>query len=144
VMVGQPALAPLLRRPESEQLRQRINVIARLTPLEDTQVEAYIAHRLRVAGASAGPFSEAAIRCIAQASAGVPRNINTLCFNALITAYGAGRKTVEESDIHQVVEELSLDDDASQAADDGSGRGPAMAWGRPIRRAVVPLEGGRL
>ena len=92
VMVGQPALAPLLRRPESEQLRQRINVIARLTPLEDTQVEAYIAHRLRVAGASTGPFSEAAIRCIAQASAGVPRNINTLCFNALITAYGAGQE----------------------------------------------------
>lgn len=82
VFAGQPALATLLKRPECEQIRQRISLVARLGPLSPTDIESYIHHRLRVAGATENPFTPAAIEAIAEASSGIPRMINTLCFSS--------------------------------------------------------------
>jgi general secretion pathway protein A len=109
IFVGQASLAALLKRPECEQVRQRINVIARLEPLRSTDTAAYIAHRLRVAGAEQSPFTPAAVRAISAASAGVPRIINTLCFTALTLAFGAGAPRVTEGLIDEAAADLSLE-----------------------------------
>ena len=52
VLVGQPELRGLLRRPELEQLRQRITVRFHLQPLNEQETRGYIQHRLRVAGSN--------------------------------------------------------------------------------------------
>jgi type II secretory pathway predicted ATPase ExeA len=96
VMAGQPSLADKLAQPALVQLRQRISVVGRLNPLNDSETQEYIGYRLRVAGYGGGSlFTPEACALIAARSEGVPRNINHLCFNALSLGYALGRRTID-------------------------------------------------
>jgi general secretion pathway protein A len=110
ILAGQPQLAQRLASPEMTQLQQRIPMLTTLLPfgLEDTRN--YIEHRLIIAGYKGPPlFTSAALRVIWENSGGVPREINRLCFNALLLAR-AGEQTQVNSDIlHEVVADLDLD-----------------------------------
>ncbi|KPK37227.1 MAG: AAA family ATPase [Gammaproteobacteria bacterium SG8_47] len=95
VMFGQPELDQRLAHPAIRQLKQRISFAYTLKPIEADGLNAYVDHRLRVAGFSgAGLFSGAALRRIYRASAGVPRLVNILCHKALMVAYGRGERLV--------------------------------------------------
>ena len=52
-LVGQPELEELLSQPELRQLRQRVSVHYRLSPLSQEDTERYIHHRITVAGGHA-------------------------------------------------------------------------------------------
>src|SRR5580765_215914 len=52
-LVGQPELEALLSQPELRQLRQRVSVHYRLSPLSQEDTERYIHHRITVAGGHA-------------------------------------------------------------------------------------------
>lgn len=108
ILAGQPALADLLRAPECEQIFQRVGTIARLAPLSSQDIEQYIAHRLNTAGAASTLFTPGARRAIAAASAGVPRNINTLCFNALTVAFAEEKKTVDEGCVREALKDRAI------------------------------------
>ena len=54
VIAGQPELAERLARPSMSQLRQRISSVIRLEPFAPEETNAYISHRLWIAGYS-GP-----------------------------------------------------------------------------------------
>ena len=84
VLAGQPALAEKLSAQRMVQLRQRIGSVIRLEPFGLQETAEYIQHRLRAAGHLGAPlFSPEAYELIAQSSHGIPRNINTICFQAL-------------------------------------------------------------
>jgi len=91
VLFGQPELENRLAEREVRQLRQRITVSIRLKPMRETEIDAYLRHRLEVAG-SAKPdlFEPAAVRAITAASAGVPRLVNIIANKSLMMAYGRG------------------------------------------------------
>jgi general secretion pathway protein A len=108
ILAGQPALADLLRAPECEQIFQRVNTIARLEPLGPRDIEQYIAHRLKMAAAPRSPFTPGALRAIAAASAGVPRNINTLCFNSLTIAFAEEKKFVDEACVAEALKDRAV------------------------------------
>jgi type II secretory pathway predicted ATPase ExeA len=110
ILAGQPQLAEKLLAPSLAQLRQRISIVARLTPLDSAQTHAYIAHRLQVAGyRSAKPiFSEGASELIAHYAGGIPRNINNLCFNAMSVGCSLKRKSIERELIHEVYQDLDF------------------------------------
>lgn len=110
VLAGQPALAQVLSAPECEQILQRVNIVARLRPLTPREVEKYIQHRLTAAGAGRNPFSSTAIRALTKASRGVPRNLNTLCFNALTLAFAEEKTTVDEACIAEVLSDRALEE----------------------------------
>jgi len=115
VLAGQTQLAEKLARPSMVQLRQRISIVVRLRPLGASETAEYIEHRLGVAGCSAGAiFSAGAMREIFTLSAGIPRNINNLCFNALSLAYASGRKRVESAIIREVMADLDLNSFAAE------------------------------
>jgi len=60
-------------------------------------VRRYVEHRLAVAGHRRGRiFTSAALALLTRAGEGIPRNINTTCFEALSLAYAAGKKKVDE------------------------------------------------
>jgi general secretion pathway protein A len=103
VLAGQPALANLLRSPECEQILQRVNIVARLEPLCAEDVEQYIAHRVARARGPRNPFLPEAMRAISAASKGVPRNINTLCFNALTVAFALEKPSVDAACVAEAV-----------------------------------------
>lgn len=108
VLAGQPRLAETLKQPDCEQIRQRLNMIARLTPLNRREVQDYIAHRLKTAGTSASLFAPDAIQAIASASDGVPRNVNTICFNSLTLAYALNHGRVGCEEITETLRDLDL------------------------------------
>lgn len=103
ILVGQPQLKSLLNRPELLQLAQRVGSDFHLTPLTRTDVGAYIATRMNIAGATRQIFSEPAIDLIAAYSRGVPRVINVLADTALVYAYSSDTPVVEADVIRSVV-----------------------------------------
>jgi type II secretory pathway predicted ATPase ExeA len=96
IIVGQPELRGLIASPSLRQLRQRICRSFHLGGMNRTETQAYILHRLSVAGASdATIFEPSAIDRIAAISGGLPRVVNTLCDTALVNAYAANVKTMD-------------------------------------------------
>src|SRR6202046_2473605 len=87
VLSGQPELEEKLRHPSVRQLRQRVSLWCRTQALTESQTHAYVAERLRIAGASWSLFSLEALDLIHRASRGIPRIINLLCEHSLIMAY---------------------------------------------------------
>jgi general secretion pathway protein A len=87
LLVGQSELDATLNREDLRQLKQRISGRLSLAALEPAQVGEYIRHRWLRAGGAEPPFTVEAIEDIARASQGIPRVINVLCDNALISAF---------------------------------------------------------
>lgn len=79
-LLGQPEFRRTLQGPDMEQLRQRVLACYHLGPLDQGETEAYIMHRLKVAGWQGNPsFSPDAFAAIHQYAGGIPRRINILC-----------------------------------------------------------------
>jgi general secretion pathway protein A len=87
ILIGQPELRELLGRVELRQLAQRITGRYHLAPLSPNETEAYVRHRLRVAGATSEIFSAAALGEIHRLSGGIPRVVNVIADRALLGAY---------------------------------------------------------
>jgi len=93
-LVGQPELETRLQRPHLRQLAERIAIRCQVNPLGRAESRQYLAHRLRRAGGSPALFTPAAIRILVAAARGIPRRLNILAHNALLTAYGRGAARV--------------------------------------------------
>ena len=109
VLAGQPQLSDKLMQPSLVQLRQRISTICRLEPLSTGETCAYIDHRLKLAGYGGEPlFTKEALNLITEASQGIPRTINTLCFNALSLCCALKRKQVDGAIAAEVIADQQL------------------------------------
>jgi general secretion pathway protein A len=109
VLVGQDELDEMLDRRELRQLKQRVGVRLHIEPLPMKAVGGYIAHRWKCVSPAVPPFSEEAIGCVCQFSAGIPRVINSICDNALLIAYAEGSKVVTKEHINEVSRDLRLE-----------------------------------
>src|ERR1700685_3335490 len=111
VLTGQPELEEKLKMPSLRQLRQRITLRCRTSPLSLEETFGYIAERLRIAGASGEPiFSKEAIQTGPLYSRGIPRVVNLLCEHALINAYVDHMRPVPAHLIEEVAREFQLDE----------------------------------
>lgn len=112
VLVGQPELDDKLDSVGLRQLKQRIALRAQLGPLDLSETRAYIDHRLRVAGAELEPealFPEATVAAVYRHSRGLPRLINTICENALITAYARQNAVITPAVVDDVARDFRLE-----------------------------------
>jgi general secretion pathway protein A len=112
LLVGQPELDYKLDSSDLRQLKQRIAVRAHLGSLDTVETECYIQQRLQNAGVdmcSESLFSSQAITAIYHYSDGLPRLINTICDNALVTAYARRLPHVTHDVVHEVATEFRLD-----------------------------------
>lgn len=89
-------------------LAQRVAFRYKLEPFTAESTEAYIKHRLRLAGSARMPFTPEALLAIHQASGGTPRVINTLCDNALFEAFLSRHESIDEGLVRRVAENLGL------------------------------------
>jgi general secretion pathway protein A len=103
VLVGQPELRDLIAQPRLTQFAQRVAAEYHLTGMSAEQVQAYVGHRLAVAGAEREIFTPAACECVHLASRGIPRLVNQICDYALVYAFTDGLDRVDASVIEQVV-----------------------------------------
>ncbi len=110
VLVGQPELKDLLSKAELRQMKQRIYIHYHLYPLPLEDVYRYIDHRIiRSGGRTEDLFTEESVSLIAKASGGVPRVINILCDNCLITGFANGERPVGVITTESVLQELGYD-----------------------------------
>lgn len=107
ILSGQPQLAATLARPDMVQLSQRVSAPALLEPLSVSDTKAYIRHRLTVAGHSGpGIFTDDAEEHIARLSEGIPRNISSMCFQAMSIGCALQRAKIDVDILNEVVGDL--------------------------------------
>jgi general secretion pathway protein A len=106
VLLGQPELRHMLARPALRQLAQRITARFHLDPLKAADTGAYLRHRIAVAGASAFPFEESAVRRLHALSGGVPRLLNVLGERALLAGYVHGRARIDAALVDMAAAEV--------------------------------------
>ncbi|MFC7459459.1 ExeA family protein [Hydrogenophaga defluvii] len=103
ILVGQPQLRDLLKKPELQQFAQRVGVDFFIPPLTPTEVVDYVQHRLQVAGGEQPLFTTEALARIAEVTGGVPRSINVLCDMALVYGFGGDQPIVDLPLVNQVL-----------------------------------------
>jgi general secretion pathway protein A len=117
ILAGQPELADKLASRNMAQLRQRVSLLNRLTPLTVEETRKYIEHRLHVAGYSGAPlFTPDAVVAIARFTEGIPRNINNFCFNALSLSCALREKVVNLALVEEVIRDLDINQHVTEVA----------------------------
>ena len=104
VLTGQPELREVLNQPNLRQLKQRVALRCEITALPNVEeTSQYISSRLKVAGApKTDIFSPGAVDYIFRCSAGIPRNINNLCDNALLNGFASSATVISRAIIEAV------------------------------------------
>jgi len=109
ILAGQTQLGQKLRQYQLAQLWQRITMVQYLEPLSPDETAGYIRHRLKVAGyAGESLFESEALDLISELSQGIPRNINKICFRALLEGYAAGAEKLSVALVEKAIGRLQL------------------------------------
>lgn len=109
VLAGQPELEARLEDPTIRQLKQRVTLRCQLHPFELADTAGYIASRIATAGGDALQiFTRDAVMLIHEHAAGIPRAINVICDNALVSAMALGRPCVDCALILEVCRDFRL------------------------------------
>ena len=106
-LVGQPELRTVMQSPRMQQLRQRVIASYHLGPLDATETQAYVEHRLRHVGWNNDPaFAADCFPLIHSLSGGVPRRINTLCNRLMLAAFLSEKHEIQASDVRAISKEM--------------------------------------
>lgn len=131
VLIGQTEFEKILNRNEIRQLRQRIAIRTVIYPLKRPDSIAYINHRLNKAlGNDAMIFTRGALKLIARKGRGIPRNLNILCDNALITGYGYQKNPVTSRIVKEVIADF-----------EGKKKFSSLRWGIAVSTVLLLLTG---
>src|SRR5262249_8142918 len=106
VLVGQPELQTRLRQQNLRQLQQRVSVRAIINPLDASEMQAYVLHRLKQVCGDERLFGPAGLRAIVRHARGIPRRANILCHSALLFAFGRSLPVVTASAAHEAIAEM--------------------------------------
>ncbi len=134
ILVGQPELSVMLSKPELRQLSQRITARYNLQPLDLDETDAYIRHRLQVAGLPANRklFPAAVVKGIYKHTRGIPRLINVLCDRMLLGTYGQNKTRVDAKILNQAAAEVLGDSSVATGVS-------KQAWGLAAAIAVLAV-----
>lgn len=110
ILVGQPELDRKLDAPNLRQLKQRIVLRCNLEPFSASDTAEYINNRMERAGLPHQTvFPPEILAEIHERSQGVPRLINAICDNVLLTCYGLGGKTATIDMLDEVSRDMRLE-----------------------------------
>lgn len=119
ILLGQPELNAILEEPRFRPLKQRIAVRYHLRHFNRKETRDYIIYRLKRAGSrDIAIFDRGAIDKIYQYSKGIPRLINIVCDNALLTGFSLEENRIGKRIIKDVIRDL----------DGGGKRKKRYAW----------------
>lgn len=106
--VGQGEFNRILMNRRNQAVRQRIAVSYHLSPLDEQETQAYIRHRLKVAGSEKDLFTSEALREIYRLTGGTPRLINVVCDRSLVAGYVYGLEQIGAETIRECAIELDV------------------------------------
>lgn len=111
ILLGQPELDRILKESRFRPLKQRIAVRYQLRSLGFEETKKYIVFRLKKAGSrKISIFDKGAIGEIYRYSRGIPRLINIVCDNALLTGFSLGENRIGKAIIRDVIRNLEGSD----------------------------------
>ena len=121
LLLGQPELRQQLNLRELAQLKQRINVYYHIYPLAEEEVAFYINHRLKIATRAKESiisqhspelirplvhFTDLALQAIYAHSHGIPRLINMVCDQSLLTGYVQETREITDTIVKDALAEF--------------------------------------
>jgi general secretion pathway protein A len=110
ILSGQPELDRKLDAPNLRQLKQRIVLRCNLQPFTLRDAVEYIDSRMAKAGMTEQTvFSEELMAEIHVRAQGIPRLINAICDNLLLTAFALERKTCNVDMLDEVCRDMRLE-----------------------------------
>lgn len=110
VLAGQPELDRKLDAPNLRQLKQRIVLRCTLTPFTLAESNEYINSRLKKAGMpDQTVFPDDVLKEVHLRSQGIPRLINAICDNLLLTAFAVETKVATLAMLDEVCKDMRLD-----------------------------------
>ena len=110
IIAGQQELDRKLEAPEYRQLKQRVALRCVLKPLELQETIEYINSRMAVAGMKDQQvFPPELLAEIHYRAQGIPRLINALCDNLLLTSFAMERKVATLEMLDEVTTDMRLD-----------------------------------
>ncbi|NLN39732.1 MAG: AAA family ATPase [Smithella sp.] len=109
ILLGQPELTQILNKTEFRPLKQRITVRYHLSPLDLDETKQYVSYRLKRAGSrNITVFTNSAVKEIYRFSGGIPRLINIICDNALLTGFSSEQKRINREIIRKTAKEMDI------------------------------------
>ncbi|MFQ5668497.1 MAG: ExeA family protein [Candidatus Binatia bacterium] len=108
LLVGQPELLERSAMRRLRQLRQRVALRFDLAPLQFQETIQYVRARLAVAGVRRDIFKPDAYVSLQRFSGGLPRGINILCDNALLSGYARDEQHIGRKLISRAAHDLGL------------------------------------
>src|SRR5690242_6502987 len=128
ILAGQPELDRKLDAPNLRQLKQRVVLRCNLQPFTLRDAVEYMVSRLEKAGMpDQEVFSEELMAEIHLRAQGIPRVINALCDNLLLTAFAMESKLCSTEMLDEVCKDMRLDWPGSRRA---RGRVPSESYER--------------
>jgi type II secretory pathway predicted ATPase ExeA/chromosome segregation ATPase len=114
ILMGQRDLHTCLSGPSGKPLRQRVFRSFHLKALSRDLTGRYINHRLSVAGCTTNPFVDDSVDVLHKYTAGIPRLINNLCDNVLLSAFSDESMTIDAGRMSAVIDEMAAMDAAGR------------------------------
>jgi general secretion pathway protein A len=145
VLAGQTALGERLEDPRLRQVKQRVSLRCELQPMTEAETAGYMAKRIGTAGGEPTRlFSREAVELIHRYAGGVPRVINVICHNALVSGMAAGGRCVDRAIVAEVCRDLRVEAAPSirtvETASPPSSAIGEVVLERPDRAASLPAE----
>ncbi|HUL36368.1 MAG TPA: AAA family ATPase, partial [Thermodesulfobacteriota bacterium] len=104
VMIGQCEFEQMLNQYSLRQLKERIAIRCSIAPFTKKESVAYIKHRLEKASENNNQvFTKEALKAIIKEAKGIPRHLNILCDNALITGFRNQKNPVNLKIVKDVI-----------------------------------------
>ena len=112
VLMGQPELRDKLRMRSLAQLRQRVSIHYHLEPVSIDEIGDYINYRLKQASVNGhipeDLFLPESLELVYECSEGIPRLINIVCDNALLTAYAHDARSITPDIVCDAVKDNNI------------------------------------
>ena len=141
ILAGQPELDRKLDAPNLRQLKQRIVLRCTLNPLTPAESTAYIETRLARSGMQKQRvFSPELLEEIHKRSRGIPRLINLICDNLLVTCFAMEQRAATLEMLEEVSQDLRLEWPGNRERRGRSRYGPAVEEQYPGESLPVSLE----
>jgi len=99
ILVGQPELSTILGYSHFDALRARIRLAHHLTAMSLEETCAYIDHGLRIVERQESLFSDAAKMEIFKRTTGIAREVNSLCYQAIVRGAIEEKHLIDTQDI---------------------------------------------
>ncbi len=130
IFAGQTEFLDMVK--QNRALTQRVFFSHIIQPLTQLETGDYIKHRLKIAGTEVPIFTPAAVQEIYRLTEGIPRLINVLCDQALLSGYVLDKKRigpelVEESTENTLITSKAHKEPAKAQTADLSGQSTAIA-----------------